>query len=149
MEQSTNQDAGGMSDAEPVKPKRGGVRAGAGRPKKTEIYAENIAEAEALICKELPKLLAKYFELAQGVTMKGKSGRDGAPTVYERPPDGKVIADLLNRVMGKPVERVETENMGEANETTIIILPDNGRNYNAPTYPYDPEKDGLTYGEDN
>jgi len=149
MEETTNQTAGGLSDADPPKPKHGGVRLGAGRPPKREVYAANIAEAEALICKELPKLLAKYFELAVGVKVAGKSGRNGGEVVYDRPPDGKVIADLLNRVMGKPVERVETENTGEADETTIIILPSNGRESSVPAYAYDPEKDGSTCGTDN
>ncbi len=153
MENPNNQNAGGTPVAdtttEPVKPKRGGPRPGSGRPPKREVYAKNIAEAEGIILERLPKLLNKYFELAEGVKVQGKSGRMGEAPVYDRPPDGKVIADLLNRVMGKPVERVETENTGEADETTIIILPDNGRNYNAPAYAYDPEKDCPTDGEDH
>ena len=144
MEQPDNQNAGGSSTDRPVTSKRGGVRRGAGRLRKREIYATNIAEAEALICKELPRLIAKYFELAQGVKVAGKSGRGGRETVYERPPDGKVIADLLNRVMGKPVDRVETENVGEEAEAFVIVLPDNGRPNNASIY--DPENGGLTYG---
>ena len=144
MEQPDNQNAGGSSTDRPVTSKRGGVRRGAGRLRKREIYATNIAEAEALICKELPKFIAKYFELAQGVKVAGKSGRGGRETVYERPPDGKVIADLLNRVMGKPIDCVETENVGEEAEVFVIVLPDNGRLNSASAY--DPEKGGLTYG---
>lgn len=127
VEISTIQDAGGLSAGPPDKPKHGGARPGAGRPPKREAYAANIGEAEALIAMELPKLLAKYFELAAGVKVQGKSGRNGGEAVYERPPDGKVIADLLNRVMGKPVERVETKSIGEAEETFVIVLPENGR----------------------
>jgi len=66
VEQPDNQNAGGSSTDGLVTSKCGGVRRGAGRLRKREIYAANIAEAEALICKELPKIIAKYFELAQG-----------------------------------------------------------------------------------
>lgn len=144
MEQPDNQNAGGSSTDGLVTSKRGGIRRGTGRLRKREIYAANIAEAEALICKELPKLIVKYFELAQGVKIAGKSGRGGRETVYERPSDGKVIADLLNRVIGKPAERVETENVGEEAETFVIVLPDNGRISNA--FAYDPDKGELSYG---
>ena len=148
MEKPDIQDAGGVPAACPPKSKRGGVRAGAGRPPKREVYAANIAEAEALILKELPRLLAKYFELAAGIKVQGKAGRMGEAPVYDRPPDGKVIADLINRVMGKPVERVETEKIGEESDTFVIVLPSNGRESSAPAYAYDPEKDTPANGTD-
>ncbi len=52
----------------------------------------------------LEELLLKLKELADGILVAGKDGK-----VYHVPPDRGAIEYLINRLVGKPTERVETE----------------------------------------
>ncbi len=111
MEKPTNQNAGGLPNADPSKPKRGGFHPGADHPKKAKFSVANIHNAELLICKKNLKLLGKRSDFVAGVKVVGKSSRE---VVYEHPPDSQVVVGLLNCIMEKPVERVQTENTGNA-----------------------------------
>jgi hypothetical protein len=51
------------------------------------------------------------FELAEGVTVKEKDAHGGT-RVYTRAPDRQANEYLLNRIMGKPVERTEVTGKG-------------------------------------
>ena len=87
---------------------RGGVRPGAGRKPKAEKFKLPIARAEKRIADELPALIANLVQLANGVTIE-ETGKDGGKLVYRRPPDFKANEYLINRLMGRPTERIEAE----------------------------------------
>lgn len=92
--------------------KRGGARPGAGRKPRAEKYATPIADGERRISDRLPWLIEKQFELADGVLVQEMT-KEGA-FVYKTPPDRQAIEYLINRVMGKPIEKkdvnVRTDN---------------------------------------
>lgn len=76
-----------------------------GRPRTAEKHERAIASAEKRIADRLPFLVDKAFELADGVYIEEKTP-DGK-LIYQRPPDFKSIAYLIDRIMGKPTERKE------------------------------------------
>lgn len=77
-----------------------------GRPKKSEKYGRHIVAAEDIIADRLPSLLENMFVLADGVTVEEEI-RDGGRRIYTEPPDRQANEYLINRIMGKPTERVE------------------------------------------
>lgn len=79
-----------------------------GRPRKADKYGGHILAAENLIADRLPDLLENLFRLAEGVEVQ-KADANGNPRVYSQPPDRQANEYLLNRIMGKPTERVEQE----------------------------------------
>lgn len=87
-----------------------GQPGGPGRPKKQDKHAGAIAKAEKRIVDKLPLLIDKMFELADGVTVQVVD--DGGATIYARPPDRGALVYLVDRIMGKPTERQETEHSG-------------------------------------
>lgn len=84
----------------------GGRRPGAGRPRKTDKFAGAIAKAEKRIADRLPELVDLQFELAQGVWVEEISAL-GVRKVYKRIPDRDAGQYLINRILGKPIERQE------------------------------------------
>ena len=115
-------------------PFRKGHPGGPGRPKKADKYAGAIARAEKKIADRLPELIENMFHLANGGYERVEetwapagslwvgSGESLRPMYLDKSPDELVlvkravsIADkdrqaneyLINRVMGKPIERQE------------------------------------------
>ena len=88
----------------------GGRRPGAGRPSKRTKHAGAITKAEKRIADRLPELIDNMLELAGGVTVQ-ETDFDGGVKVYTRPPDFKANEYLINRIMGKPTERREIEDV--------------------------------------
>jgi hypothetical protein len=108
---------------------RGGARPGAGRPAKKVKHARAIARAEKRIADRLPGLVDRLFDLAEGLCLIDDSEElavlirrleehsdeperiaeilDGLKQVYGRAPSFKALEYLLNRIMGKPVEKQE------------------------------------------
>jgi len=86
--------------------KNGGARPGAGRKPKDEKFKVPIAKAEKKIADKLPWLIGQALELAEGVVVQ-EFDREGNPRIYQRPPDMKAIAYLVDRIMGKPTDRRE------------------------------------------
>jgi hypothetical protein len=84
----------------------GGPRKGSGRKKSAFKHATAIQLAEETIKGRLPKLLDKLFELADGVTCQTVD-KDGHEIIYTRIPDRQAIEYLINRVCGKPTEKLE------------------------------------------
>ena len=84
----------------------GGARSGAGRKPKDEKFKIPIAKAEKKIADKLPWLVDQALELAEGVVIQERD-KDGTPRIYQRPPDMKAIAYLVDRIMGKATERKE------------------------------------------
>ena len=84
----------------------GGIREGAGRKPRAKKALAEAAEknAQGIIQPWLQDLLAKLKELADGVLISGKDAK-----FYRVPPDRGAIEYLLNRLIGKPTERVESE----------------------------------------
>lgn len=76
-----------------------------GRPRKREKHAGAIAKAEQKIAQKLPTLIDNMLLLANGVTVSEVI--DGMPVIYTRPPDRAANEYLINRIMGKPIERKE------------------------------------------
>jgi hypothetical protein len=89
-------------------PGHGGSRHGSGRKSKSERFLGPIAEAEARIADRLPSLIDNLFVLADGVTVE-EPMPNGGVQVYTRAPDRQSNEYLINRIMGKPVERLEHE----------------------------------------
>ncbi|MEP7357657.1 MAG: hypothetical protein ABI847_10490 [Anaerolineales bacterium] len=87
----------------------GGTRAGAGRPRKAEKYAGQIAALEGTIADLLPELLDLQLALARGVTVQEVDPKTGGLKVYTRPPERKAIEYLINRLAGTPTQRVEVD----------------------------------------
>src|SRR4051812_2244932 len=96
----------------------GGARPGAGRKPKQDKHVTAINRAEKQIKDRLPELIGNMFTLAAGVTLQ-ETDSDGNDRIYTRPPDRQANEYLINRIMGKPVERTESEN---TNETTHVFL---------------------------
>lgn len=86
--------------------KNGGARPGAGRKRKHDKFGTAIQRAEKRIADKLPDLVDRMFDLANGVLVEEHT-IDGQPFVYQRPPDYKATAYLIDRIMGKPTERKE------------------------------------------
>lgn len=96
----------------------GGSRPGAGRKAKADKYKQPIARAEKQIVDRLPDLIGYMLELAQGVTVQ-EIDKDGGVNIYSRPPDRAANEYLINRIMGKPTERHETEHSGKIDVSTL------------------------------
>lgn len=79
---------------------------GPGRPKKRDKFAGAIVKGEKRIADRLPELIDWQFELAAGVWVE-ETTKDGERKVYKRPPDREAGQYLINRIMGKPIERQE------------------------------------------
>lgn len=91
------------------KSNRGGARPGAGRPKKEVLYAPSIRKAEKQIRDHLPQIVESMIALAKGVTVQEVTA-EGETVVFTRPPDYRAGQYLMDRIMGKPKERIESEN---------------------------------------
>lgn len=96
----------------------GGAREGAGRPRKAEKYAGQIAAAEDRIADRLPELVDRAFELAVGVQAVRWSQH--GEKVYDTPPCIKAIAFLFERIAGKATQAVELNN-GESGPLKIVV----------------------------
>jgi hypothetical protein len=108
-----------MAPGTEVKKGRGGARPHAGRPAKAGLYAAPIRSAEDRIVDHLPQIVDAMIDLALGVRVEERS-EDGGARVYQRPPDRQAGAGLLDRIMGKAVERKEITGP-EGNILRIII----------------------------
>ena len=78
---------------------------------------ENEKTFAALIKSRAPELFEAAMDLAIGVEVEVQ-GLDG-PRVYTRPPDAKMIIELLNRAFGKPPERLENS---DPNGVGIVLV---------------------------
>lgn len=104
---------------------RGGARPGAGRKARADKHSGAIAEAEQRIADRLPELIDNLLILARGVPVyRAKRGQEpitdpgelaGSDDAdfYLEPPDYKANEYLLNRILGRPTERVEAEHSGD------------------------------------
>lgn len=92
--------------------KNGGARPGAGRKPKTELYDKQIRAAEKRVADHLPALVDNLLRLAMGVTVEDVDVATGEVMVYKKAPDYKANEYLINRIMGKPTERTENEQVG-------------------------------------
>jgi hypothetical protein len=99
-------------------------RPGAGRKPRNVKFAGEIAQAEKWIADRLPFILEAQYDLALGVRVKEVKGEK--ERVYTKPPDKEAGQYLLNRVMGKPVERVEIDdapiNLSDLNDEELAFL---------------------------
>jgi hypothetical protein len=78
----------------------GGSRPGAGRPKKSEKNSGAVVRAEKQIRDRLPEIVEAQLSLALG----------SPPEIR---PDRAACEYLINRIMGKPTERLEQDIAGE------------------------------------
>lgn len=78
---------------------------GPGRPRKDEKWAGKIAKAEKQIADRLPELVDNLLRLGAGVVIQEET-EDG-PRIYKTAPNFKANEYLINRIMGKPTERLE------------------------------------------
>lgn len=96
---------------------KGGARPGAGRKPKAEKYARPINAAEKKIADHLPLIVDALLELAQGVHVEATTP-EGEPIVYQKPPDRGAAEYLLDRIMGKPMQRQEIS--GDATKPIVV-----------------------------
>lgn len=80
---------------------------GPGRPRKADKFSGAIAKAEKQIADRLPQLIANMLVLADGVFVEETNAVTGEQQVYKRPPDRQANEYLINRILGKPIERQE------------------------------------------
>lgn len=78
-----------------------------GRPRKTETFAGEIARAEKHIAKRLADYIRNLDALADGVMTEDINPITGERFIYQKPPDRQANEYLLNRIMGKPIDRKE------------------------------------------
>jgi hypothetical protein len=102
----------------------GGARPGAGRKPKAEKYRPAINKAEKKIVDKLPSIVDSMIDLAEGVKVEEIDLLTGEPRVYSRPPDRAACQYLIDRILGKPVERQEHtgENGGAIEIATRIVV---------------------------
>jgi hypothetical protein len=84
----------------------GGARPGAGRKRKSDKFAGQIAKAESRIADRLLDYLDNMEQLAAGIWMD-EVDKEGERRLYLRAPDRQANEYLINRIMGKPTERKE------------------------------------------
>lgn len=82
----------------------GGARPGAGRPRTREKHARPIALAEKRIADRLPEIADAMLELALGAWVEEPTS-EGMKRVYRKVPDAKAALYLLDRIMGKPLQK--------------------------------------------
>lgn len=85
---------------------QGGARPGAGRKRKADKFAGQIAKAEKHIADRLLLYLDNMEALAAGIWVEEKD-KDGERRIYLRAPDRQANEYLMNRIMGKPTDRKE------------------------------------------
>lgn len=91
---------------------RGGARPGAGRKPKLVKYERPVNAAEKQIVDHLPAIVAAQVKLALGqilVQEDDPNAPEGTPEIYAVPPSERAGQYLMNRIMGRPVERHEIE----------------------------------------
>jgi hypothetical protein len=89
----------------------GGARPGAGRPKTRDINGTAVRQAEKQIRDRLPQLIGNLLILADGVTVEDVTN-EGETVVYKKPPCRQTNEYLVNRILGKPTEKVENDQSG-------------------------------------
>ena len=94
-----------------MKGQNGGARPGAGRPKTRDVHVSAVRKAEKKIRDRLPELIDNLLILADGVTVEEMT-LEGETTVYRKPPCRQTNEYLVNRILGKPTEKIESENSG-------------------------------------
>lgn len=87
--------------------KNGGARPGAGRKPTALRFESQVRKAEKKIADNLPMLVDKAIELAEGVLVEDVNIITMERSVYQKPPDLGAIKYLIDRIMGKPTERKE------------------------------------------
>ncbi len=81
-------------------------------------------EAEEMIRRELPELIKRLIDLARGVVVYETVGPDGqGERVYRLPPDQKALTYLLDRVLGRPAQRMEMVGEGGTQPLIITLMP--------------------------
>jgi len=80
-------------------------------------------QAEKQITDRLPSLIQNMLVLADGVRVT-KTTSDGEEIVYSQPPDRGANEYLINRVMGKPTERQESDVDMNVSGGVHIFLPE-------------------------
>lgn len=129
----------------------GGRRAGAGRPRKADQYAPEIAQAERRIADRLPRVLDDLFKVGHGDFWEVEEEFQAAGTLttgsgeFETPifpdkapgelvlvkrkrrraaPDRAALTYLVDRILGKPTAHVEAEVEADGALTVRVVYDD-------------------------
>jgi hypothetical protein len=89
----------------------GGARPNSGRKKTRDVNESAVREAEKKIRDRLPQIIDNLLILAGGVKVE-ETTAEGETVVYKKPPCRQTNEYLVNRILGKPTEKVESENSG-------------------------------------
>lgn len=106
---------------------RGGTRPGSGRKPKLIKFAGPVADAEQRIADKLPTLVDTYLKLALGQIVVQREDNDGVTDLYAVAPEPKALTYLIDRIMGKPTERIEADVDVNDGVTIIAELDDETR----------------------
>ena len=90
-----------------------------GRPRKEDLYGGHIRAAEDRIADRLPELIDNLFALAAGVWVEEVSPGGEKRVVYQRPPCRQSNEYLLNRIMGRPTEVIQTHGPDDEQTQTL------------------------------
>ncbi len=93
-----------------------------GSKHKTTIQKELVLEdikrnVEQQIMGDMKTLVKVKMESAKGLYAEDKSG-----IVFQKDPDGKAGEYLIDRVLGKPKERVETEAINPVQQILLVVM---------------------------
>lgn len=110
----------------PVTPGPVEAKRRAGRPAKADIYKQPQRLVEKIMIDHLEEITYALIDLARG-TKAIRQTRDGEEEVYETLPDRRAAEAVLNRVLGKPVEKKEITKDETKTHRVVVMLPENFR----------------------
>lgn len=86
---------------------------------------EAVKVAEDRIRQHLPDLVDRAIDLALGVVVQEEYLENGAlrTRIYARPPDARALMYVLDRVMGKPAQRVEMTGQTSVAPVIVTMMP--------------------------
>ncbi len=97
------------------------------RPRYQELYAEPIKKVSDHIANKLEDIARAIIDVALGTKCIRHNSNGEEIDVYDRPPDYRAAANLLDRIMGRPTEYKEIESTLDAQSKVLIYIPDNQR----------------------
>jgi hypothetical protein len=96
-----------------------------------QLYADKILEVEDYFASSLMDIAQAQVSLATGHQLAIKDPKTGEVVqIYDVSPDSKTGISLLDRILGRPIQRQEITSDSTSQSSVVIMMPDNGRNRN-------------------
>ena len=91
------------------------------------VHANAIMDVEDYVAGRLMEVAVAQVDLATGIKVGVKDPKTGeVMEVYTERPDGKVGVSILDRFLGRPLQRQEVHSTG-GNNNVVVFIPHNGR----------------------